>query len=224
MPQATSVSLDAYRDLLRQTDSDIYNALIGEEERQKSGIELIPSENYTYPEVLAALGSVFTNKYSEGYPGRRYYGGQQYTDVIENIARERACRLFRAEYANVQPLSGSPMNQAVYMAFLEPGDTVLLLNYEHHRVDSPFRSSFAIYIREGEETFDAVDEIPVQLRKRLLALRGYDKDGMLRAADIIDGREVETGIDSLFSDPAVAYIHAHFAKPGCYAALIERAT
>ncbi len=106
----------------------------------------------------------------------------------------------------------------------EPGDTVLLLNYEHHRVDSPFRSSFAIYIREGEETFDAVDEIPVQLRKRLLALRGYDKDGMLRAADIIDGREVETGIDSLFSDPAVAYIHAHFAKPGCYAALIERAT
>jgi glycine hydroxymethyltransferase len=131
MSQASSVSLDAYRELLRQTDPDIYAALIGEEERQKSGIELIPSENYTYPEVLAVLGSVFTNKYSEGYPGRRYYGGQQYTDVIESIACERACSLFRAEHANVQPLSGSPMNQAVYMAFLDPGDTVLAMELSH---------------------------------------------------------------------------------------------
>ena len=76
----------------------------------RTAFELIPSENYTYPEVLELLGSVFTNKYSEGYPGRRYYGGQQYTDKIENLARQRACSLFRAEHANVQPLSGSPMN------------------------------------------------------------------------------------------------------------------
>ncbi len=81
--------------------------------------------------MLAALGSVFTNKYSEGYPGRRYYGGQEFTDRIENLARERACRLFRCEHANVQPLSGSPMNQAVYLGLLEPGDTILAMDLSH---------------------------------------------------------------------------------------------
>lgn len=123
--------MTTHRDLLKQSDPETYNAMLGEEARQRRGIELIPSENYTYPEVLACLGSVFTNKYSEGYPGRRYYGGQQYTDIIENIARRRAKELFRAEHANVQPLSGSPMNQAVYMAFLEPGDTVLGMDLSH---------------------------------------------------------------------------------------------
>lgn len=112
-------------------DPEISSAIAGEERRQAAGIELIPSENYTYSEVLAALGSVLTNKYCEGYPGRRYYGGQQYTDVIEDIARERACALFRAEHANVQPLSGSPMNQAVYFAVLQPGDTVLAMDLSH---------------------------------------------------------------------------------------------
>jgi glycine hydroxymethyltransferase len=123
--------MDAYRAQLQSFDQDIANAIRGEERRQSDGVEMIPSENYTYPEVLAALGSVFTNKYSEGYPGRRYYGGQEYTDVIENIARDRACALFRAEHANVQPLSGSPMNQACYFAFLNPGDTVLAMDLSH---------------------------------------------------------------------------------------------
>ena len=123
--------MDANRQLLEANDPAIFDALVGEEKRQQAGIELIPSENYTYPEVLVALGSVFTNKYSEGYPGRRYYGGQRYTDVIENVARDRAKQLFRAEHANVQPLSGSPMNQAVYMAFLQPGDTVLGMDLSH---------------------------------------------------------------------------------------------
>ncbi|MBR1208297.1 MULTISPECIES: serine hydroxymethyltransferase [unclassified Bradyrhizobium] len=112
-------------------DQEIAAALIGEERRQQDGVELIPSENYTYPEVLELLGSVFTNKYSEGYPGRRYYGGQQYTDSIENLARQRACSLFRAEHANVQPLSGSPMNQAVYLGLLQPGDTILAMDLSH---------------------------------------------------------------------------------------------
>ena len=123
--------MTTHRGLLKQSDPETYNAMLGEEARQRRGIELIPSENYTYPEVLACLGSVFTNKYSEGYPGRRYYGGQQYTDIIENIALRRAKELFRAEHANVQPLSGSPMNQAVYMAFLKPGDTVLGMDLSH---------------------------------------------------------------------------------------------
>jgi glycine hydroxymethyltransferase len=123
--------MDKNRELLKKNDPAIYDAIAGEEQRQKRGIELIPSENYTYPEVLAALGSVLTNKYSEGYPGRRYYGGQEYTDVVENIARDRANQLFRSEHANVQPLSGSPMNQAVYLAFLKPGDTVLGMDLSH---------------------------------------------------------------------------------------------
>lgn len=119
------------RDLLRRNDPELHAALAGEERRQANGIEMIPSENYTYPEVLATLGSVFTNKYSEGYPGRRYYGGQEYTDAIERIARSRAKRLFRCEHANVQPLSGAPMNAAVYLALLAPGDTVMGMDLSH---------------------------------------------------------------------------------------------
>src|SRR3569832_1544166 len=123
--------MDAYRRQLHLYDSDIDAAISGEERRQADGVEMIPSENYTYPEVLAALGSVLTNKYAEGYPGRRYYGGQEYTDAIENIARDRACAIFRAEHANVQPLSGSPMNQAVYFGLQEPGDAVLAMDLSH---------------------------------------------------------------------------------------------
>ena len=118
-------------DLLHSTDPEVFDAVIGEERRQREGLELIPSENYAFPEVYATNGSVFANKYSEGYPGRRYYGGQQFTDRIETLAIERAKRLFRAEHANVQPLSGSPMNQAVYMACLAPGDTVLAMDLSH---------------------------------------------------------------------------------------------
>jgi glycine hydroxymethyltransferase len=121
----------ALRDLLSTNDPDVFALLVGEENRQRCGIELIPSENYTYPEVLAVLGSVFTNKYSEGYPGRRYYGGQEFTDQIENLARERACAVFGCEHANVQPLSGSPMNQAVYLGLLAPGDTILAMDLSH---------------------------------------------------------------------------------------------
>jgi Glycine/serine hydroxymethyltransferase len=118
-------------DLLEASDPDVFAALRAEEQRQRDGIELIPSENYAFPEVYATNGSVFANKYSEGYPGRRYYGGQQFTDRIETLAVERAKALFRAEHANVQPLSGSPMNQAVYMACLDPGDTVLAMDLSH---------------------------------------------------------------------------------------------
>lgn len=118
-------------ELLRDNDPEIYQAIRGEEHREQEGIELIPSENYTYPEVLAANGSVFTNKYAEGYPGRRYYGGQEFTDVIESLAIERAKQVFGCDHANVQPLSGSPMNQAVYLAFLKPGDTVLGMDLSH---------------------------------------------------------------------------------------------
>jgi glycine hydroxymethyltransferase len=123
--------MDSHRAALRSIDPAVFQLLCGEEQRQFQGIELIPSENYTHPAVLAALGSVFTNKYSEGYPGRRYYGGQEFTDPLEELARERARALFRCEHANVQPLSGSAMNQAAYLAFLEPGETVLAMDLSH---------------------------------------------------------------------------------------------
>lgn len=106
--------------------------LIGaEEERQREGLELIPSENYVSRDVLQAMGSIFTNKYSEGYPGKRYYGGQEYTDQLEELAIERAKRLFGADHANVQPHSGAPANEAVYHAWLDAGDTVLAMDLSH---------------------------------------------------------------------------------------------
>jgi glycine hydroxymethyltransferase len=120
-----------HRELLAHYDPEVFAAIVGEERRERRGVELIPSENYTYPEVLAANASILTNKYAEGYPGRRYYGGQEYTDAIERLAIERAQAVFRCEHANVQPLSGSPMNQAVYLGLLEPGDTILAMDLSH---------------------------------------------------------------------------------------------
>src|SRR5256885_7422039 len=116
---------------LKELDPDIYNAVKNEERRQSSGLELIASENFTYRAVLEATGSVFTNKYAEGYPGRRYYGGCEFADVVENLAIERAKTLFGAEHVNVQPHSGSQANMAVYLAVLKPGDTVLGMNLSH---------------------------------------------------------------------------------------------
>lgn len=112
-------------------DKKIEKLIKGEENRQKEGLELIPSENYVSQDVLTANGSVFTNKYSEGYPGRRYYGGQEFTDQVESLAIERACKLFKCKYANVQAHSGAPANLAVYAALLQPGDTVLGMDLSH---------------------------------------------------------------------------------------------
>jgi glycine hydroxymethyltransferase len=112
-------------------DQEIAQLIAAEEKRQREGLELIPSENYVSRDVLAAMGSIFTNKYSEGYPGKRYYGGQENTDALEQIAIDRAKQLFRADHANVQPHSGAPANEAVYSAWLEPGDTVLAMDLSH---------------------------------------------------------------------------------------------
>jgi glycine hydroxymethyltransferase len=130
MPEPTRLmSLDATP--LRQLDPEIYAAIAGELARQQSHIELIASENFTYPAVLEAQGSVLTNKYAEGYPGRRWYGGCEQVDKVEVLAIERAKKLFGAEHANVQPHSGSQANFAVYTAVLQPGDKVLGMNLSH---------------------------------------------------------------------------------------------
>lgn len=112
-------------------DTDIAALIAGEEQRERDGLELIPSENYVSRDVLTALGSIFTNKYSEGYPSKRYYGGQDFTDPLEQLAIDRAKQLFSADHANVQPHSGAPANEAVYNAWLEPGDTVLAMDLSH---------------------------------------------------------------------------------------------
>src|SRR5438270_217556 len=116
---------------LKELDPEIHAAIKNEERRQSTGLELIASENFTYGAVLEATGSVFTNKYAEGYPGRRYYGGCEFVDVVENLAIDRAKKLFGAEHVNVQPHSGSQANMAVYLTILKPGDTVLGMNLSH---------------------------------------------------------------------------------------------
>src|SRR5438876_2751184 len=116
---------------LSEVDPQIASAIDNEVRRQHEGLELIASENFVSEAVLEAMGSVFTNKYAEGYPGKRYYGGCEFVDVVENLARERAKKIFGAEYANVQPHSGSQANQAAYSAVLQPGDTILGMNLAH---------------------------------------------------------------------------------------------
>jgi glycine hydroxymethyltransferase len=116
---------------LADVDPDVYRAIQAEIDRQNTRLELIASENFTSEAVLEATSSVFTNKYAEGYPGKRYYGGCEFTDIVENLARDRAKQLFNAEYANVQPHSGSQANQAAYNAVLQPGDTILGMSLAH---------------------------------------------------------------------------------------------
>lgn len=116
---------------LRETDSEIFEIIQKEKQRQSEGVELIPSENYVSEAVLEAMGSVLTNKYSEGYPRKRYYGGQENIDDMEELAIKRAKKLFKAEHVNIQPYSGSPANVAVFLALLEPGDKILGMNLAH---------------------------------------------------------------------------------------------
>lgn len=153
--------MPSYRNL-KEADAEAYGALRGEMRREEDGLELIASENTVSPAVLEALGSVFTNKYSEGYPGKRYYGGQEYTDVIETLAIDRAKELFGAEHANVQPLSGASANLAAYAAVLSPGDTVLGMDLSHgghlthgHPVTLPAKVyRFVRYKTEADGTID----------------------------------------------------------------------
>ncbi len=148
---------------LELTDPEVYQAILDETLRQGDGLELIASENFVSPAVLEAMGSVFTNKYAEGYPGKRYYGGCEYADVVESLARNRACALFDTEHANVQPHSGAQANMAVYFAVLQPGDTLLGMNLSHggHLTHgSPVNFSGTLYnvvaygVREDDQLID----------------------------------------------------------------------
>jgi len=168
-----------FRGSLRETDPRVAAALDGEVRRQAQGLELIASENFVSEAVLEAMGSVLTNKYAEGYPGRRYYGGCEFADEVERLARERVLALFGAEHANVQPHSGSQANQAVYFAALEPGDTVLGMDLSHgghlthgHPLNLSGRLfKFVAYgVRRDDETidYDALERLAGEHRPKLI--------------------------------------------------------
>lgn len=164
---------------LRAADPLVAAAMEQELGRQRDHIELIASENFVSPAVMAAMGSHLTNKYAEGYPGKRYYGGCQYVDIVEDLARKRACELFGADHANVQPHSGAQANLAVYFALLEPGDTILGMNLSHggHLTHgSPVNMSGKYFnivpygVRESDETidYDALRELALEKKPKLI--------------------------------------------------------
>lgn len=171
-------------------DTTVQSLIEGEKRRQRDGLELIPSENYVSQDVLTALGSELTNKYSEGYPGRRYYGGQEYTDQIEQLAIDRAKQLFKADHANVQPHSGAPANEAVYSAWLEPGDTVLAMDLSHggHLTHgNPMTRSAKLYnfvpykqkdVTTGEIDYEHLKELAREHQPRIIlaGFSGYPRD------------------------------------------------
>lgn len=161
-------------------DTIVADLIAKEEQRQREGLELIPSENYVSRDVLNSLGSVFTNKYSEGFPGKRYYGGQEFTDLVEQLAIDRAKEMFKADHANVQAHSGAPANEAVYSAWLDPGDTVLAMDLSHggHLTHgAPVTRSAKLYnfVRykmkdptTGEIDYDAMREMAIEHKPKLI--------------------------------------------------------
>ncbi len=165
---------------IEKEDREVYDAIIGEEKRQAEGLELIPSENYVSRAVREAMSSVLTNKYAEGYPGKRYYGGQEFTDVVETLAIERAKKLFGAKYANVQPLGGANANIAFYMAAMEPGDTILGMDLSHgghltHGHPVTYISKVFRFVRykmknieTGEIDYDALRETALKEKPKVI--------------------------------------------------------
>jgi glycine hydroxymethyltransferase len=170
-------------------DTKIAKLITAEEKRQREGLELIPSENYVSRDVLTALGSVYTNKYSEGYPGKRYYGGQENTDVVESLAIERAKELFNGDHANVQPHSGAPANIAVYQSWLNLGDTIMAMRLDHgghlthgHPVTSSSKAyNFVRYgmkdIETGEIDYDEMRAVALKTRPKIIiaGFSGYTR-------------------------------------------------
>src|SRR5512138_1650031 len=164
---------------LKDFDKDIYELLNKELARQCDHLEMIASENFTYPEVMEVMGSVLTNKYAEGYPGKRYYGGCEFVDMAEKLAQERARKLFQAEYVNVQPHSGSQANMAVYFSILQPGDTILGMDLRqggHLTHGSPVSFSGRLFhvvsygVRKDTETidFDQLAQLTREYRPKLI--------------------------------------------------------
>jgi glycine hydroxymethyltransferase len=200
-------------DHIRQSDPEIYAAITGEIRRQNTKLELIASENFVSMAVLEAVGSPLTNKYAEGYPGKRYYGGCEFVDIAENLARERAKQLFGAEYANVQPHSGSGANMAVYFTFVKPGDTLMGMNLSHgghltHGSPVNFSGQFYKFIPYGvrHETglidFNEVEDLAMKHRPKMITVGA---SAYSRNIDYAAFRQI--------ADRAGAFLFADIAHP-----------
>ncbi|MBX9604012.1 MAG: serine hydroxymethyltransferase [Bryobacteraceae bacterium] len=191
---------------LAEVDPEIADAIRRETERQNGGIELIASENFTSEAILEATGSIFTNKYAEGYPGKRYYGGCEFADVVENLARERAKKIFRAEYVNVQPHSGSQANEAAYSAVLQPGDTILGMNLSHggHLTHGhPLNFSGKLYkvvaygVRKEDEQID-YEEVARQAAEHRPKMIIAGASAYSRVIDFARFREIADSVGAVF--------------------------
>ncbi len=194
------------RQPLSEADPDIYHAIRHEADRQNTRLELIASENFTSEAVLEAAGSVFTNKYAEGYPAKRYYGGCEFVDVVENIARERARQLFKAEYVNVQPHSGSQANEAAYAAVLNPGDTILGMNLAHggHLTHGhPLNFSGKLYkvvaygVRKDDELID-YDELAKLAKQHKPKMIIAGASAYSRVIDFAQFRQIADSVGAIF--------------------------
>ena len=177
--QISNARVSAADQLLSQADPEVWNVIKAERRRQLDQIELIASENYTSAAVMVAQGSVLTNKYAEGIPGRRYYGGCEHVDVVENLARDRAKEIFGAEYANVQPHSGAQANAAVYIGLLEPGDTVLAFKLDHgghlsHGMKLNYSGHYYNFVHYGVDpeteqlNYDTIAQLALEHKPKLL--------------------------------------------------------
>jgi glycine hydroxymethyltransferase len=190
---------------LADADPDVYQLIRKETERQNSRLELIASENFTSEAVLEAAGSIFTNKYAEGYPGRRYYGGCEHTDVLENLARDRAKALFQAEYVNVQPHSGSQANQAAFAAVLEPGDVILGMDLSHgghlthgHHLNFSGKTYHVVpyHVRREDERidYDELARLAAEHRPKMIIAGG---SAYARIIDFARFREVADSVGAI---------------------------
>jgi glycine hydroxymethyltransferase len=190
---------------LSEADPDIYRLIRKEADRQHGQLELIASENFTSEAILEATGSVFTNKYAEGYPGKRYYGGCEFTDEVENIARDRAKKLFRAEYVNVQPHSGSQANQAAYAAVIQPGDTIMGLDLAHgghlthgHKLNFSGKTYHVVgyQVRREDERldFDHMERLAAEHKPKMIIAGG---SAYARQWDFKKFREIADSVGAL---------------------------
>ncbi len=189
---------------IKNTDPEIAAALVAEQERQSSHIELIASENWVSPAVMSAMGTIFTNKYAEGYPGKRYYGGCECVDIVEDLARDRAKELFGCEYVNVQPHSGAQANMAVQFAVLKPGDTVMGMNLDHgghltHGSPVNFSGTYFNIVPygvndEGFIDYDELEKIAIECKPKMIIAGA---SAYARAIDFKRFREIADKVDAV---------------------------
>lgn len=223
-------------DILKKQDPEVFATVKDEYERQRTKLELIASENFTSPAVMETQGSVLTNKYAEGYPGNRYYGGCEFVDIAEDIARDRLKKLFGAEYANVQPHSGSSANMAVYYSFLKPGDTVMGLSLAHgghltHGSPVNFSGKFFNFVpyeldpATGRIDYDKAAELAKQHKPKMITVgaSAYPRD-----IDFAKFREIADSVGAfLFADiahPAGLIAKGHLTNPVPYCDVVASTT